>query len=149
YHPLEGVAQDVDVGFVGSPYRNRIQTIERLLRDFPERSFCVYGRYTRYTEPKTWSRFLSIQLDPRRRKVYANRVITPLEINRLYARSKIALNIHRKGAQYGCNPRVFEIMGSGAFQITDANGYIEEHLSGVVCLYNDYTELRSLVAKYL
>jgi spore maturation protein CgeB len=149
YRPMPNIRKDIDVCFVGWPYPNRIQIIERLLDDFPDRSFRIYSRYARYSKPKSWLRLLSNKIDARRRSAYRNRFIHPSQVNLLYARSKIALNIHHKQSSEGCNPRVFEIMGSGTFQVADANPYMRKNFSDCIGLYEDYAELESLIRRYI
>ena len=131
------------------PYPERQVILDRLLADFPGRRFRFVGRYVRYREPRTWLKYVERKLDGPARRAYWNGEVTPAEVNRLYARSKVVLNIHHKQSREGCNPRVFEIMGSGAFQLVDANAYLREHFTGTLAMYEGYDQLRGLVAHYL
>ena len=149
YRPIPGVERDIDVSFVGMPYPERQVILDRLLGDFPGRRFRFVGRYVRYREPRTWLKYVERKLDGPARRAYWNGEVTPAEVNRLYARSKVVLNIHHKQSREGCNPRVFEIMGSGAFQLVDANAYLREHFTGTLAMYEGYDQLRGLVAHYL
>ena len=47
-----------------------------------------------------------------------NSYITPVEANELYGKSKICINIHQD-IHLGPNPRTFEILGNGNFQLCD------------------------------
>jgi len=61
----------------------------------------------------------------------------------------VVLNIHHEQSQLGCNPRVFEIMGAGAFQICDQNDYVREHVSSNIVMYSDVDNLIDLLDQYL
>ena len=149
YYPVPGVERDIDVSFVGMPYSERRVILDRLLADFPGRRFRFVGRYVRYREPRTWLKYVERKLDGPARRAYWNGEVSPSAVNQLYARSKVVLNIHHKQSQEGCNPRVFEIMGSGAFQLVDANAYLRDHFTGTLAMYEGYDQLRGLVAHYL
>jgi spore maturation protein CgeB len=49
---------------------------------------------------------------------------------------RLWLNIHHEQSQNGANPKVFEICGSGSYQICDANPYIESffQIMKLVCI---------------
>lgn len=148
YRPLPGVEQDIDLFFVGKYYPARRALLERLARDFPERRLAFYGRYLRYREPATWLQFLGYRATGRG-GTFVNKSLNPAEINRMYARSKICLNMHHAQSSHGCNPRVYEIMGAGAFQLVDDLPYLRETLDDVLARYGDYDQLKALVQRYL
>ena len=67
-------------------------------------------------------------------------------MNNLFARTKVALNIHHKQTFNGANQRLFEACGAGAYQICDANPYIEQLFpNGEVGLYHNEQELYALI----
>jgi spore maturation protein CgeB len=143
YRPMANVPRDVDLSFIGAYYPKRRQTLERLARDFRGRKLRFYGRNVRYREPKTWLKAASYVVSYG--ATFVNRSLDAPAINHLYARSKICLNMHHEQSQLGCNPRVFEIMGAGAFQLVDAIPFVREHLGGVVATYTDYESLGSAI----
>ena len=56
------------------------------------------------------------------------------------------LNIHHEQQRNGANPKVYEIAASGAYQICDANPYIEQLFpNGEVGLYHNEQELYALI----
>ncbi|MDO4949389.1 MAG: glycosyltransferase, partial [Bacteroidales bacterium] len=68
------------------------------------------------------------------------------EVNLFYNRARVVLNIHQEHQKLGANPRVFEICGSGAYQVCDANPYVES-LFGKdgIGIYHNEEELISCI----
>jgi spore maturation protein CgeB len=148
YRPLPEEKKDIDLFFVGKYYPERRSTLERLAADFPDRRLCFYGRYVRYREPATWVQFLGYGVSGRGR-TFINKSLNPTEINRMYARARICLNMHHAQSRHGCNPRVYEIMGAGGFQLVDELPFIRETLGDILVRYADYEELRDAITRYL
>lgn len=148
YKPLM-TRKDVDVSFVGRMYENRKSIIDRLVNDFPEFNFKIFGRYVRYQEPKTWLEWLQRLPNKRMRNTYINRDIKPSSVNEVYNKSKIVLNIHHGQSKEGCNPRVFEISGSGSFQICDENYYVSKEMEDSVVQFKDYENLAKHIEHFL
>src|ERR1019366_6954191 len=121
-------------------YPNRRVILEHLVDDFPGLILRFYGRNVRYREPRTWARhlrYIAMGLGD----IFVNQSLNPVDINRMYSRSKICLNIHHAQSEAGCNPRVFEIMGAGAFQLVDDVPYIKRDLGNALVTYEDYGAL--------
>ncbi|MDH6314014.1 spore maturation protein CgeB [Parabacteroides sp. PFB2-10] len=120
YHPLD-VEKDIDILFVGAlyGYPKRIEYLKAVVDHFQDKKIEIYGVYKPiYKNPLKW-------LFREKRAIYKNKNISPEEVNRLYSRAKICLNIHHEQSTNGANPKVFEIAGAGAFQLVDGNPYIE------------------------
>lgn len=147
FHPLDQSEKNIDIFFVGINYPNRRALLERLVNDFPDRALRFYGRNVRYREPITWTRQLRYIANGHG-KIFVNRSLNPVDVNRMYSRSKICINIHHQQSESGCNPRVFEIMGAGAFQLVDANPYVRKNL-GELVTYDGYDALRQAINVYL
>jgi len=134
--------KDIDILFVGTIYtsQKRIQMLENLVKHYPDKKILIYGDYKPYYKnPITWA-------FRRYRTTFLNHNISPLEVNNLFARTKIALNIHHKQTFEGANQRLFEACGAGAYQICDANPYIESLFkNGEVGLYHNEEELYQLI----
>lgn len=141
--------KNIDVSFVGRMYGNRERIISKLMTDLPDVRFEIWGRYLRYQEPRTWLQWLKRSLNPRLRQAYRNRDIRPSFVNYIYNRSKIVLNIHHAQSKNGCNPRVFEIMGSGAFQICDENNFVKKHVCAEIIQFKNPNELVQLISHFL
>jgi spore maturation protein CgeB len=148
YHPQPRSVRDIDVFFVGGYYPGRRLILERLARHFPNHSLRFYGRYVRYREPATWARFL-YYIAIGHGRIFVNRSLDPVQVNGMYARSKICINMHHAQSTFGCNPRVFEIMGAEAFQLVDAIPYVRENFSDVVATYEGVDSLVESIAAYL
>jgi spore maturation protein CgeB len=148
YRDLQS-SKEIDVSFVGRMYDERKQIIHRLVAELPDTTFEVWGRYVRYKEPRTWALWMRRQMSKRLRQTYRNKNIPPQVTNEVYNRSKIALNIHHSQSQQGCNPRVFEIMGSGTFQICDRNDHVRENVSRDVVQFEDYDDLKQKIVTFL
>lgn len=148
YYPLPTQAKDIDVFFVGQYYPERRATLEQLAQDFPNHTLRFYGRHVRYRELNTWARFLYYAASGQG-QVFVNRNLNPPEINQLYARAKICLNMHHSQNRLGCNPRVFEIMGSQSFQLVESLPYIKNNLADVLGTYDNYEQLRDAISYYL
>ena len=76
-------------------------------------------------------------------------MVLPEEAAELYARSKICLNIHLS-AHKGVNPRTFEIMATGSFQLVDER----EDYAGLVpeqdmAVFRSTEELIEKISYYL
>lgn len=148
YRPIPPDARDVDIFFVGAHYPRRIDILEGLERAFRHRKLRFYGRFLRYREPASYLR-LARYAGTGRLEAFRNRPLSPAAINRMYNRSKICINIHHEQSEQGCNPRVFEIMGAGGFQLTDTLPYITRELGSAVETYADPQELHAKVERYL
>ena len=138
YHPLEGVQKDIDILFVGDVYHSprRQQYLAEVVRAFPDRKIKVVGIY------KPWYKNPIKALLRERRDIYTNRNATPEQVNALYNRARVVLNIHNEQQSDGANPKVFEICAGGAYQVCDANPYIEQLFpGGEVGLYNGAQQL--------
>lgn len=141
YYPQER-EKDIDILFVGTIYTSakRVQMLERLVEHYPELRIQIYGEYKPYFKnPLTW-------LLRRHRQIFLNRNIPPKEVNDLYARTKIALNIHHKQTFNGANQRFFEASGAGAYQICDANPFIRSvFANGEIGIYENEQQLYQLI----
>lgn len=145
YHPLV-CPKDIDILFVGVLYYSprRQQIIRHLIERFPQLRIVVYGTY------KPWFKNPIKWLFREHRHIYMNRNISAEEVNVCYNHSRIVLNIHQEQQQNGANPRTFEICGSGAYQLCDANPYIESLFpNGEVGIYHTEEELFRLVEEVL
>ena len=141
YHPLD-IEKDIDISFVGQIYYSpkRRDTINAIVDKFPDKRIVVYGMH------QPWYKGIWKWINRENKNVYKNCTISANETNRLYNRSKIVLNIHQEAQKDGANPRTFEIIGSGAYQICDANPYIEMLFKdGEIGVYHNKEELFELI----
>lgn len=141
YFPQEAT-KDIDILFVGTIYTSakRIKMLEHLVEHYPQLNIRIYGEYKPYFKnPISW-------LFRRYRKTFLNYNISPKQVNNLYARTKIALNIHHKQTFNGANQRFFEASGAGAYQICDANPFIRSvFTNGEIGIYENEEQMYALI----
>ena len=78
--------------------------------------------------------------------MFHNHNLLPSQVNVCYNRARVVLNIHQEHQHSGANPRVFEICGSGAYQICDSNPYVRALFpGGGIGLYEDREQLFALI----
>lgn len=138
YYSIENQDKDIDLLFVATIYtsKKRMQLIQSVVNHFPDKNIVIYGWYKPFVKnPIKW-------LFREKRNVFKNVNIPPAKVNELFSRTKIALNIHHEQTFHGANQRVFEASGSGAYQVCDANPYIESLFpNGEVGLYHNEEEM--------
>ena len=138
--------KSIDVCFVGKMYPERKIILERIINDLPEVNFCFYGEYAPLRKPVLFFKWLS---DKRKHHVFKNRNIPFSEVNDLYNRSKIVLNIHCGQTKNGWASRLPEISATGSLQIVDSNPAIEEEFGDDFVIYTDYDDLLKKILYYL
>lgn len=145
YFPIQ-CKKDLDIVFIGdmvySEKRRRIANA--VIERFPQCRIEMYGPY------QPWYKGLITWILRPHKNIFKNRNTNSEESNEIYNRAKIALNIHKEYQKDGANPRVFEICGSGTYQICDANPYIESLFpNGEIGLYHNDEELFALIEEAL
>lgn len=145
YFPKHIENKDIDILFIGSLYESRKQMFERLMIDFKDINICVYGKYTDIKNPTSYIKYLNKNI----RKVFKNCYVNSNEVNNLYSKSKICINLHHEQSKDGCNPRFYEILASRAFQIVDYNEYIIRNYGNKVLHFTDYEDLKKKIYMYL
>lgn len=145
YFPLS-IPKDIDILFVGTLYQypKRIEFLKKIVSHYKNYNIQIYGIYKPiYKNPIKW-------LFREKRKIFKNKNVTPSEVNILYNRAKICINIHHEQSKNGANPKVFEIAGSKSFQITDWNPFLEKAFPhGQIALYHSDNELLSMIDYFL
>lgn len=137
YKPLKQ-DRDIDILFVGNLYysQRRKDIMNAVVERYPKRDIVVYGEY------QPWFKGVRAWIRRPHKDVFRNINVTGSEANFLYNKANIVLNIHQESQKDGANPRVFEICGSGAYQICDSNPYISTLFpEGTVGLYSNMDEL--------
>lgn len=135
--------KDIDVLFVGAVYgyTERIRLLKLLIKELGNKyKIRIYGRYKPFDKnPLKW-------LFREKRDVFINKNISPEEVNRLYNKAKVCINIHHAQSIEGANPKVFEICGAGAFQVVDYNNFIAGvYANHEVGLYRSDKEFISVI----
>jgi spore maturation protein CgeB len=120
YFPTGGAqAKDTDICFIGSlrdtPVRKRM--LRFVAGAFPDRSVGVW------TDTIHWyshRRLKDLRFTLGRGNIeLTRRTVVHAEINGIYNRSRVCLNVHHPQSVGALNPRSFEILGSGGLLLTD------------------------------
>ncbi len=135
------VTKDIDVLFVGSLYKDRLSFFENFIKNSPNVNIRVYGP----SEGKMLKLRLLLGLKSVDEKICIKKV-NASELVKLYHRSKIVINIHHEQSKYGVNPRFFEIIATGAFQIVDQKPFIEEYFRNYhIAQFSNFAQLEELI----
>lgn len=121
YYPMEN-ERDIDLLFVGRLYDHRVELFTKLINLHKDKNLQIYGNYLHWKMPQRYINYYFKGYN----KYFKNQFVQPNELNELYSKSKIALNIHHNQSKNGCNPRTFEILATNTFQLVDENPYIKE-----------------------
>lgn len=143
----KNVEKDIDICFVGatypeSYYGDRLEIINRLIKDFPDKRIFVGGQCAPLRRP---IKFLRWYTDKKKRTVFNNKDIDSYECNEIYNRSKICLNINRINTGEGWSERFGNIMYSGTLQIVTYNDTIVNTFGNAVETFKTYEELRNKI----
>ena len=145
YRPLD-LARDIDILFIGNMYYSpkRKETVSEIIEAFPDRKIEVHGLY------QPWYKGIVEWYKRPYKDIITNANVSPEKANELYNRAKVVLNVHQEHQKCGANPRVFEILGAGAYQVCDANPFLEAlFCDGGVGLYHTPEEMKSLIEEAL
>lgn len=144
YHPVNE-KKNIDISFVGNLSDQRIRFLLNIKENFPESVFKVYGRVPLfYTKLNPNGKSVKKYSD-----MFLNQYIAPQDANKLYAKSKICINVHNGQTKFGANMRLFEIMAAKGFQIVDHNDYIASQFENCVVTYRNENELIDIIKYYL
>jgi hypothetical protein len=109
--------RDIDVVFVGFPYRGKLPVFARVKKALGAR-LVMHGfdyRYNLYFNAKYgWPGWVGRPLTPGRQYVD------------LYQRAKIGFNVHNRGDYTVGNYRLFDLPANGVMQISDGGDYLNE-----------------------
>jgi len=111
--------KDIDISFVGAidMYPQRKELLARVANRFKDRTIAIWTDSIHWYSHRHLGDFL---LAGTRRNIQLNRkTLEHGEINEIYNRSKVCLNIHHRQSKKAVNPRTFEILGSGGLLMTD------------------------------
>lgn len=138
--------RDIDVSFVGAMYPERRKVLLRLVKDLPQLNCEFYGTFANIKHPIDFLRWI---ISPVIRKAFKNKEISTEQVNEIYNRSKIVLNIQHKQSQNGWNSKTTEILATKSFEIINTNPAVTEELKGCLVGYQNYNELKNAILYYL
>ena len=110
--------KSMDIVFMGAPFKNRLRILEEVATHALRNQWHmgIYGPF--YEEQYFWKKYLFRRKYPNITKFLHNGIIVPEDAAKFYASSKICVNIHLPEHK-SVNPRTFEIMATGSFQLID------------------------------
>ncbi len=115
YYPDDNVVKDIDISFVGSCTKMRMNLLEKVARfaDCKELHLYIGGDWYK----DSWRKKRSFKKkNPWIAKYHDNHNLSKAEVAEIYRRSKIVLNINNE-VHTSISPRTFEIMATKAFQL--------------------------------
>lgn len=119
YYKTGEITRKADISFVGKLGDNpeRKDLLNSVASHCKGHSIDVWGQAWTWYNP-----FLQYEYKIKRKalgRCIHNHDVTPECVNMIYNSTKICLNIHHRQSKEGVNPRTFEILGSGGFQLVD------------------------------
>lgn len=134
-----------DICFVGTPYKNRLKTLNIVAQKAIAYNwkFKVVGPF--WEKWHIWKPMLLKYKYPYLYNFIENKRICNKDVAALYKSSKICLNIHT-GRAASLNPRAFEIMATGSFEMVDIRNDYDNIVPqrDLVEYKDDYDLLRKL-----
>lgn len=146
--------KEYDVFFVGAGEEKRYVMLEAVAKYCIEhnRKMLVYGRmWTHRPARHRIKQEIKFKIKyPNLHKVTVNQYLAPEQVAKFYRKSKINLNMLRS-EHNGVNPRIFEILATQSFEITEYNEPTAEVFKENDCLkmYHSKNDLVELVDYYL
>lgn len=162
YHKIHIQSDKSDIVFIGSPFKNRLQILEAVAIQAIKKNWKLKIMGPFYSAKYFWKKFIFEYKYPNITRFLENGSVTSGEVNKLYNNSKICLNIHDTKHK-SLNPRSFDILAAGAFEIVDMrSGYLGDIQPGKALVefkgiddllkkieyYLDNDEERETIAKY-
>jgi len=142
YYPIQGIEKKYDIVFAGEIWssKKRQDLLQAVVAHFPDKKIRIVGRYKILTKD-----FFGWLLR-KHRDIYTNKNASAEALNLLYNQARVVLNIHNEQQQDGANPKLYEILASGATQVCDANPYIEKLFPrGKMYLYHSDEDILSVI----
>ncbi|HEM3688434.1 TPA: glycosyltransferase [Streptococcus suis] len=144
YHKINS-QKKYDISFIGAMYSDRVVLLKKLIDRFPDIRWGIYGEIAPIRMPAKWIKW---RLSPDY-KYFKNKNIEKAEVNRVYNESRIVLSIVRSNQKDGWSARLPEILGAGAFQVTNWFESVEQEFGECLALYKSLDELVEVIDYYL
>ena len=110
--------RDIDISFIGSPYRHRLKLLDQIATHGAQVGWNMkfYGPF--YEKKYFWKEWSFRIKHPVLSKYIVNGNFSSDIVAKVYERSKICLNMH-VSAGHNLNPRTFEILATQSFELLD------------------------------
>lgn len=114
--------RDIDILFIGSPFHNRLKILEQVAIESSKRGWRLKIIGPFYDKKYPWKKIIFQKKYPYIYRYLENKRVSSDVAAKLYSRTKICLNIHDTKHK-SPNPRTFEILAVGAFELIDIRDY--------------------------
>lgn len=150
YHKLAIRSPELDIIFIGSPFKNRLQILEAISKQAIKQKWKLKIIGPFYNRKYFWKKYLGGVKYPYIARFLENRSVSADEANQLYNNARICLNIHDVKHK-SLNPRSFDILAAGGFEIVDVrDGYVGDiQPDKALATYRDINELLAKIEYYL
>ncbi len=146
---VQAQEKEWDVLFIGSPFRNRLQILEKVAAAAAKNRWSLKIMGPFYDETYPWKKFLFKRKHPGIYRYLENRRVSSEEAAELYAKTRVCLNIHDTKHK-SPNPRTFEILASGSFELIDQREYWSGLVPGKdIVAYDGVQDLVQKLGGYL
>ncbi|WP_349408714.1 DUF3880 domain-containing protein [Pseudalkalibacillus sp. SCS-8] len=140
YWPIKN-RKELDIVFIGSLYPERIKVLKEIIREFPQKNIVIYGKF-----PSWKIQLMNINLRIGKYRKYFNiKSVNPKDINVIYSKSKVILNLHLNFSLSGCNLRFFEIAGTKSLQIVNRKHLIDTYFNMEELVFDSYEDLIRII----
>jgi len=143
YSNLEIKIKKIDICFIGNLnfYPVRKKLFEEIISKYDDLNIQLWGKSWEW-----YNIFHQYEYKVKRKQLKKhinNYDVGPNVINNIYNSSKICINIHHPQSKEGLNPRTFEILGSGGFELVDHKQKLDDMFETGIELesYNNNKEL--------
>ena len=149
YARVKAMAKTMDISFVGTPYKNRLRVLEPIAEAAMAHKWNLKIYAPLFQSAHFWKPLLFRLKHPSLFPYIVNGSFPPEEVAGIYAQSRICLNIHDEHNK-GTNPRTFEIMATGSFELLDVRQDYDILEPGrEMAVYKDAAEAVEKIAQYL
>lgn len=151
YSPAPAKEEKYDLAFVGTvfSYPDRLRFLKRVVSKNHRLRIRIITNTPPLYSPRRSYRLLR-PFSPFLRTIEM-RSMSHSQINEIYNSSKICLNHHHGQSREGLNPRVFEILGSGAFQLVDQKRQLSDlfEVGKEIVSYHSEEDLQKQIEYFL
>lgn len=138
-----------DVVFVGTPYKHRLNLLERVAALGQQKGWRICYAGPLYETRYFWKSIILKYRYPALYRVWHRGRFTPEQVAALYQQARICLNIHTVGAG-SLNPRSFEILATGTCEIVDERRDYDKLVPAKdLLVYHDEENLLAQIDYYL
>lgn len=153
YKTTRKIEKTIDISFIGRPLTSKRQELlAEVIKEYPDslKIYCYKAHFEKSIEEIKQQNLLSGEFLNKYINSWAGFLRTEEELSRIYRQSKICLNITEQGVG-GLNYRIFEVLASESFLLTDfmtdISFFFDENIH--LSCYRDKKEMIEKITFYL